>query len=364
MKYRGKIVSDKPETDSKTIIIIDMDEVCFKVAAAGEYFQYQSKDTGNIKLFKNKGEFRKLLKDYPDCSEEDFILLDEKIPEEESFVYHSIKTIVNELSNRVEADEVKLFIGGKDNFRERIPLPVKYKGNREDLVRPILLDKAKGYAINILKAQVVNGCEADDMLALSSHQLTQDGHKAIAATQDKDSQGVLKTFTLNPWLDDADIQWIDGLGELWIKNGEVKGVGYRWLMAQTLLGDSTDNYNPRDIVKQLTGKSPIYGPQKCIKGLMGCNTEKECLEYVISKYNEWYEPLVCDVTGYIHYQDFSGNYRIESIIEILNMYFQCARMLTNIKEPYTILDEFKKYGVKCEFDYVHSYFNAEMFSLN
>ena len=36
-------------------------------------------------------------------------------------------------------------LSGKNNFRDNLPLPSKYKGNREDMIRPLLLNDVKDY---------------------------------------------------------------------------------------------------------------------------------------------------------------------------------------------------------------------------
>ena len=52
-------------------------------------------------------------------------------------------------------------LGGEDNFRLLLPSPQVYKGNRKDMIRPLLLEECRNYVEYKYHAKVVNGIEGD-----------------------------------------------------------------------------------------------------------------------------------------------------------------------------------------------------------
>ncbi len=59
-------------------------------------------------------------------------------------------------------DKFEIYLSGKDNFRDELELPQKYKGNRDKLLRPLHLDDLKEYIRKYHNCEIVERIEADD----------------------------------------------------------------------------------------------------------------------------------------------------------------------------------------------------------
>jgi len=62
-------------------------------------------------------------------------------------------------------NRMRVYLGGKDNFRIKAATTKPYKGNRKDTPKPRHLAHCRRYLITDYKAIVVNGYEADDAIA-------------------------------------------------------------------------------------------------------------------------------------------------------------------------------------------------------
>lgn len=96
----------------------------------------------------------------------------------ESHTLHSCKIFINEMLEDTQADSYKIFLTGKGNFRFKIR--DDYKVNRSKVTKPVHYQMIRDYLVERYSAQVVDGMEADDALAL---QQTDD---TAIATIDKD----------------------------------------------------------------------------------------------------------------------------------------------------------------------------------
>ena len=96
----------------------------------------------------------------------------------ESHTLHSCKQFINQLLNDTKADTYKIYLTGKGNFRYKVR--EDYKANRKGADKPVHYQLVRDYLVKKFKAQVVDGMEADDALALG-----QQSDTAIASI-DKD----------------------------------------------------------------------------------------------------------------------------------------------------------------------------------
>lgn len=96
----------------------------------------------------------------------------------ESHALHSCKIFINNILKDTEASAYKVYLTGKDNFRFKIRKD--YKENRKGTEKPVHYQVIREYLQSKYQAQVINGMEADDALALA-----QTDNTAIA-TIDKD----------------------------------------------------------------------------------------------------------------------------------------------------------------------------------
>ena len=77
----------------------------------------------------------------------------------------------------------ELFLTGKGNFRNDVAVTVPYKGNRAKLKKPVHLQALRQFLQDDWNAQVAEGQEADDAIAIRATEL---GDNGIITSLDKD----------------------------------------------------------------------------------------------------------------------------------------------------------------------------------
>lgn len=330
------------EVDPEVTLVIDGDELAFKVASSCQetVLKYINKESLGEGLFKNKTEFYSFMSgvDFDkDLFDSELVAKAEPLP----YAINTVKRRINNLCKSVKChpDNVEIYITGKTNFRLELPLPLRYKHNRDGSDKPVLLDDLKDYLINHQGADVVEGLEADDQLTIRMSDGVREGKKIIAATVDKDATQTAG-WLYNP--DRGTLKYIpEGLGELYLdtetKNETVKGYGYKFLLWQCAIHDKIDGYESRDVYRQLhNGKSPKYGEKTAYKDLKDCKTFKEAIEAVCEKYKQWYgeEPFT--------YKDWRGEEHTVMWYELMELYFQCAYMKRKEDDKTTLISVMKK----------------------
>ena len=160
--------------------------------------------------------------------------------------------LMQDIIDATESDQYRAFLTGKNNFRKRIN--PEYKANRKDTIPPRYLQQCRQFLIEEWKAEVSEGCEADDMLGLN---------------QTKDT--ILCSL-------DKDLDMIPGLHYNWVK-GEIYEISeieaLRHFYRQLLIGDRSDN---------IFGV-PGIGKVKASKLIDTLETEEEMLNIVNSLYD-------------------------------------------------------------------------------
>ena len=299
---------------SKTILVIDGDLVAFRSAAANEArsIRVTHKETGQTTSHAHKTAFREHIKGVFDESE--FDIEEVRTPEDISYAFHAINTTIEGLAKTCKAGEIEVYLGGKNNFRDNLPLPSKYKGNRPES-RPVQLKECRDYLVKRWKAKIVDGREVDDMLAQRCYDGIKSRQKIIAATIDGDQNGV--AGWMYNWTKMDKPFLVKGLGEIHLNDDrkDFDGYGRKFFYAQWVYGDwSTDHFKPSEIAGKKFGVVAMYNLLK------DCETDKECVQAVYNQYKKWYpkEPIV--------YKDWQGNEQSKSLIEIMDIYASCAHM--------------------------------------
>lgn len=140
-----------------------------------------------------------------------------------AFALGNVKTVIEDVASRYGRD-YKMYLTGSGNFREQLATIRPYKGNRDTTHKPKYYKEIKDYLINVWKAEVVEGREADD--ALGCEQWSERTKSTIIVTIDKD------------------LDMIPGWHYNWVK-GSLYDVSYddanRFFFWQMLVGDTTDN---------------------------------------------------------------------------------------------------------------------------
>lgn len=321
-------------TNNKTIVAIDGDLISFKAAAANEERSIEALHvpTGEVHTFKHRTEMKKTI-DFEKYPENEFEITDVQTPGDISHALHTVKMMVKGIAENVKADAIEVYMSGTDNFRDTLPLPQVYKGNREDTLRPVQLKEVRQYIENKFKGVVYHG-EADDIISIRQYQGLKSGQKVIAASIDKD------TYGCDGWMfnwDKMDKPFlVQGLGKLWVdEKDKVWGYGFKWKCLQWTVGDSIDNLKPTF----LCGKK--FGEKSALKLLDPLDSYADCIKAVANKYKEWYpEP--------VKYVDQCGNDVEASWLDLMQTYFLGIHMKRWEDDTPSVRDMLVKIGVLSE----------------
>ena len=135
-----------------------------------------------------------------------------------AYALHSCKMYINGMIKRTKASKSRLFLTGRGNFRSVVD--PEYKANRKDTAKPVHYQAIRDYMVKHLGAEMIEGMEADDKLALCQTNDT------MIATIDKD------------------LLMVAGEHYNFVKD-EYKTVtpeeGTHWFYMQMLMGDKVDN---------------------------------------------------------------------------------------------------------------------------
>lgn len=297
-----------------SLVVIDGDLISYMASAACEdrYIAVTHKKSGNSKQWGTRTLFKKWLSENPKWSIDDFEIVDKRNVEELSHCLHTVKAMIKNIVMKSGCKDFKIVMEGKDNFRDNILLPSKYKSNRKDSLKPELLGEARDYLKRKYNAELANGWETDDVLSSYAYEGYRKKKKIVQATVDKDAMQC-QGWLFN-WNKMESPEYISGLGELQINSkGKVVGNGRKWLYFQWCSGDPSDGYKP----SILSGNQ--FGEKGCLKLLEGCKTDKDCLIAINNLYKSWY-PEEFEYKAW-NEQTVESNYKHQ-----MQMYLDCARM--------------------------------------
>jgi len=236
-------------------LAIDGDLLVYKACYVTEYQVYDLPDVGRFRYRKEIDGYLDLNEEYDEREELRQSVIKTRIVEPVSHSYHIVDSMVDAILNQLQTKDYTIYLSGKNNFREKVPYPVKYKGNRVE--RPIHLENVRGFLLYKYKTVVTDGYEADDALGIMAS--TQPD--VIICSSDKDLNQVPgKHYNL----DSREIYQVDEME------------GYRNYNSQLLTGDKTDN---------ILG-IPKIGPVKASKLLEPCTTKEEMDAVVLDTYKK------------------------------------------------------------------------------
>lgn len=238
--------------------------------------------------FKNKTAFREWISQDAGRSEDDYDLeSNPRLVEPIANALHTVKVQVEKLEKQEWQGEIRLFMGGKGNYRKdacdyykssRPPKPLAWKDCYDFAV--------KKYA-DILT--ICDGEEAEDGVAILAWQ----GYQEAKKTRNRDA---------NPYVIahiDKDLNMVPGWHwnynkpeepPFWIN--EFQAAYAFWY--QMLIGDKTDDIRGLEDIAPATrerhgiGKQRGCGPKSAEKILSTAKTEKELAELVVNAYKEYY----------------------------------------------------------------------------
>lgn len=100
------------------------------------------------------------------------------------YLHLAVEAFLSEI-NMLPGD-TRLFLTGGENYRDRIATIRPYKGNRDRNKRPFWYEEIRRHLISAWDAEVENGREADDALAMLQWQEDPESPRTIVCSVDKD----------------------------------------------------------------------------------------------------------------------------------------------------------------------------------
>lgn len=239
-------------------LAVDGDLLVYKACFVTEHAQYDLPFEGSFRYKKDLEGFIKLNTDEEDRKAVEASVIKIKVVEPVQNMCHILSLMVDSILTELEPTDYVIYLSGRNNFREKVPYPVKYKGNRVE--RPIHYQDARDFLTKKYRVEVTEGYEADDALGIF---LTKHGDKALCASIDKD---LMQVDGMHWNLDKKVYTKID------------KFLGYKNYATQMLMGDKTDN---------ILGIDGI-GPKTAEKMLAGCLTTEQMDNVIIAEYKKAY----------------------------------------------------------------------------
>lgn len=279
------------------LALIDGDELIYACGFASQkiwYFIYinQEEEDGWIYKLPYKKEAESLLEE-----SDDFVCIPNTVLDPEWIAKSNVRNTIQSILDNTGADEYRIFLSGKENFREKIASILPYKGNRDPEAKPIYYDLIKEYLLKEYNAIIVDGMEADDGMSIAQYndideiiynKCTDDEYLLWYNNEGFDYSRILSKYGNTVICSqDKDLNMVPG----WHYNDKgglyfvevLKGL--KNFYTQMLTGDAIDNIPG---LYKLTGKKVF----KRIKDdLQSCNTEEELYSYVRTCYMEAFK---CD----------------------------------------------------------------------
>lgn len=229
IKYAVSSVGEKRTI--KAVHRVSGDE--FDCKTRTEFWGHYKKKEGGLLAAMNaeRSEDNKLLPD-------EFDIIDIQTPEPLSFVLHTAKAFTDDILTASGCETYHALMGTGDSWRVEASTLLKYKGNRDEVMKPLHYDDVVEYLRKKYECEIVTGLEVDDRLVVDTYGKA--GRFAIAKEKDIYSSAMYFFDTSKPELG---IQNGNQFGELTLnKKGDVKGIGRKHWMWQVCSEDDADNY--------------------------------------------------------------------------------------------------------------------------
>lgn len=315
------------------MVVVDGDLVTFKAAAACETRTIDVHDGSEFfGNFPNRTAFKAFLKSkIPDKTIEDFEVTDKQEVESIANCLHTVKVMLQSIQAVCEVSHVKVIQQGDGNFRDQLLLPSKYKGNRVDSIKPLLLGECKDYIARQFDNEYANGQESDDVCASYAYKGFTEKKRIIQASTDKDANSNVG-FLYN-WDKMDKPEMIHGFGSLERNvKGKVSGKGRVWFYHQILFGDRADHYCPYELTQSKFGEKASFDT------LSKLSTDRECWQAIYDTYIKWYpEPF--------EYIAWNGDVVKGDALQQMQMYIDCAHMRRYDGDRLNVQDILSKMGV-------------------
>lgn len=209
---------------STPTVLIDGDPIVYRCGFAAQHSVIHALVEGpegpSAWRFEGRADRNQWQKEHPD-----YEILDEQEELDVEPLEFALVTVRAVLRSLEHLGVGRLFLSGKDNYREKLATIAKYKGNRDRNKRPVHYQAIRDYLCSHWGGVVIDGHEADDELSIRAAQARQDGRQYVIATIDKD------------------LDQIPGLHWDYMRNVEYvvsEEEAQKWFWQQCLSGDATD----------------------------------------------------------------------------------------------------------------------------
>lgn len=253
---------------------------------------------------------------------DEFDIEDITVPEPIQNVLHTAKVMVDDILLQSGAKTYEMYMGKGESFRVELSTLLKYKGNRENTVKPYHLDEVSNYLERRYKAELISGLEADDVVNIRCYR--QPNHFAIG--EDKDYWGCPVNY-LDINRTHRGIVNCNKLGHLFKDDKKaVRGEGRIHLYYQVISEDTVDNYKANCFSDVEWASVSAYNT------LVDCKTDKECFEAMVATFKHLYpEPKV--ITGWRGDEfEIDHMYVFQEMMNMAHMKRDYEEPLLNVKE--------------------------------
>ena len=165
--YTQEMISDEMYAKLSTLTaLVDCDSVVYRSGFAAD------------------GQFKREYKEnHPDATKEELDTYLDTL-DYEHVALHNAKETLTLLASIFDAQKMRVFLTGKDNYRDKVASIQQYKGNRDPTHKPKYYKELRNYLVKVWNAEVVDGMEADDMVSIL--QYAAKDKSTIIASIDKD----------------------------------------------------------------------------------------------------------------------------------------------------------------------------------
>lgn len=148
-----------------TTALIDGDIICYSAGFSSERKIHKVVDDNDNVLFSSSS--KREITDFVKGTDHDVVHIESEVEVDPlGHCLHKVNLMVEEAISATGASNVRVFLTGKGNFREKLATILKYKGNRDKAKRPEHYFAIKDFLRSKWGAEVVDGMEADDQLAI------------------------------------------------------------------------------------------------------------------------------------------------------------------------------------------------------
>ena len=222
-------------------------------------------------------------------------------------VINALNGVIQRICKEIGASSYRIYLTGKGNYREERATIMKYKGNRK-AARPVHYDGIREYLVDVQKAVMVAGMEADDALGII-YTKTADGDP-INTSKDPNKPCWIKPEPSVICSIDKDLLTIPGLHYSFKKDKERKlkvdeSAATRAFYMQLLTGDGTDN---------IIG-IPKIGEVTAGKLLEKAKDERDMAKIVYGEYVRYYGAEPFKYPHWSAYEDASATFTKRKLMD-------------------------------------------------